>query len=77
MKFSMLFTCGWSSGVDGRPLRELIAFQKVWLAPGEHKEVTFETTTDHFTLVNAAGNRVAPNGEWVLRIGHLHTRIDM
>ena len=52
------------------PVRQLIAFQQVELAPGESRRVTFALDRESFSLVNRAGQRVVEPGAFRLMIGH-------
>lgn len=52
------------------PVKQLIGFQQVTLAPGETARVTFQFTRGDFSLVNRRNQRVTEPGEFVLMIGH-------
>lgn len=52
------------------PVRQLIAFRQVMLAPGETAHVTFRFARGDFSLVNRREQRVTEPGEFVLMIGH-------
>lgn len=52
------------------PVKQLIDFQQVTLAPGETTRVTFQFTREDFSLVNRRNQRVTEPGEFVLMIGH-------
>ena len=52
------------------PVRQLIAFRQVTLAPGETARVTFHFARGDFSLVNRREQRVTEPGEFVLMIGH-------
>lgn len=52
------------------PVRQLIAFRQVTLAPGETAHVTFRFARGDFSLVNRREQRVTEPGEFVLMIGH-------
>ena len=52
------------------PVRQLIAFKQVTLAPGESAEVAFALSKEDFSLVNRREQRVTEPGEFVLMIGH-------
>ncbi|MDO4284909.1 MAG: glycoside hydrolase family 3 C-terminal domain-containing protein [Eubacteriales bacterium] len=53
-----------------RPVRELRAFDKVELAPGETKEVCFTLSNRAFSYYNAQiGDWYAPSGEYAVEIG--------
>lgn len=52
------------------PVKRLIAFKQVTLAPGETKTVTFAFTKDDFALINRQEERVTEPGEFTLMVGH-------
>lgn len=52
------------------PVKNLIAYQQVELAPGESKEITFQFDRMDFSLVNREEERVVEPGEFMLMIGH-------
>ncbi|MGN0776146.1 MAG: glycoside hydrolase family 3 N-terminal domain-containing protein [Candidatus Ventricola sp.] len=52
------------------PVKQLIAFKQVTLAPGETKRVSFRFAREDFSLVNRQEQRVTEPGDFVLRIGH-------
>lgn len=52
------------------PVKQLIAFRQVTLAPGETKKVSFRFAREDFSLVNRQEQRVTEPGDFVLRIGH-------
>ncbi len=52
------------------PLRQLIAWKQVSLAPGERKEVTFQLKREDFSLVNRKEERVVEPGDFRLQVGH-------
>ena len=56
------------AGTDGRPLRELLDFKTIWLAPGESRTLDFEVFARDVTLVDGAAERVAVAGGWTLRV---------
>jgi len=53
-----------------RPLKQLIAFARVELAPGETKTVRFQLRRNDFSLINREEQRVVEPGEFELFIGH-------
>ena len=59
------------------PVRQLIAFSKVTLAPGEQRRVRFALTRDMFALVNRQEQRVVEPGEFELMIGHSSKACDL
>lgn len=56
--------------------RELKAFQRVALEPGEIKTVTFEIPVANCTIVDPDANRIVEPGEFELLIGHSSRRED-
>jgi len=52
-----------------RPARQLVAAQRVELAPGEARTVVFELHADLTSYVGADGRRVVDEGEVVLEVG--------
>ena len=52
------------------PVKQLIAFRQVTLAPGEEQTVSFCFSREDFSLVNREGRRVTEPGEFVVMIGH-------
>ena len=52
------------------PVKQMIAFRQVTLAPGETARVTFRFAREDFSLVNRREQRVTEPGEFVLMIGH-------
>ena len=59
------------------PVRQLIAFRQVTLAPGETARVTFRFAREDFSLVNRWEQRVTEPGEFVLMIGHSSRDADL
>jgi beta-xylosidase len=56
-----------------RPVRELIAFAKVGLAPGEQVTVRFDVHTDRLSFTGADGHRIVEPGEIHLYAGSSST----
>jgi beta-glucosidase len=52
-----------------RPVKELKGFQRVRLAAGEAKDITFTVTTDDLAFYGAEKKRVAEPGEFKLWVG--------
>lgn len=52
-----------------RPVKELKAFRKIHLEPGESKDVTFELTEEDLKFYNAELHYVAEPGEFAVLIG--------
>lgn len=52
------------------PVKNLIAYQQVELAPGESKEIIFCFDKMDFSLVNRKEERVVEPGEFMLMVGH-------
>jgi len=57
--------------------RELKAFKRVELEPGEAKTVTFEIPVANCTIVDPDANRIVEAGEFELLIGHSSRREDL
>ena len=53
-----------------RPLRELKAFKKISLAPGEEQTVSFEITQDMLRFYDINMERIAEKGSFIIFIGH-------
>ena len=56
-------------GVAGAPLRKLVGFQKVHLAPGQTRTVSLTLDARALSLVDSAGNRSVEPGVYRLFIG--------
>ena len=52
------------------PVKTLIAFAQVELAPGEAREVVFRLSREDFSLVNRSEQRVVEPGDFILMAGH-------
>ena len=52
-----------------RPIKELKAFQRVTLAPGESKTLTFSLTPEAFRMWNASMQRVVEPGAFDIMVG--------
>ena len=59
------------------PVKQLIAFRQVQLAPGETAVVEFQLAAEDFSLVNRKEERVTEPGEFVLMIGHSSRDCDL
>ena len=57
--------------------RELKAFKRVELEPGETKTVAFEIPVANCTIVDPDANRIVEPGEFELLIGHSSRREDL
>jgi len=57
--------------------RELKAFQRVELEPGETKTVGFDIPVSECTIVNSDANRIVEPGEFEVLIGHSSRRKDL
>lgn len=60
-----------------RPVKQLIAFTRVTLAPGETRTVTIQLKQDDFSLVNREEKRVVEPGEFELFVGHSSKNCDL
>ncbi|MDA3852698.1 MAG: glycoside hydrolase family 3 C-terminal domain-containing protein [Bacteroidales bacterium] len=56
-------------------VKRLRRFDKIELAPGESKEVSFTIGAKDLSFINAAGERVTENGKFTLTINTLKTEI--
>jgi hypothetical protein len=65
----LVFAKSPTAGVDGAPLKSLIAFERLGLAPQESSTVVFDIQSHHFTHADVAGNRVATPGAWKVWAG--------
>jgi hypothetical protein len=52
--------------VTGAPLRNLVAFERVWLEPGESKSVGFDLTAHHLSYADQNGDPWVAPGAWQL-----------
>ena len=59
------------------PVRRLIAFTQVELAPGEAKEVEIQLEKDDFALINKKCEKVVEPGEFILYAGHSSKEEDL
>ena len=59
------------------PVKRLIAWQHVTLAPGERREVRFQLSRADFSLINAACRQVVEPGDFELYIGHSSREEDL
>ncbi len=60
-----------------RPVKQLIAFTRVDLAPGETKTVAIQLKQMDFSLINRDEQRVVEPGEFVLMAGHSSKDADL
>ena len=56
-------------GLEGAAIRSLAGFQRVHLAPGESREITFALGDRELSVVDAAGNRSVPAGPVDIWVG--------
>jgi beta-glucosidase len=59
-----------------RSVKDLRAFHKVYLKPGESRQVSFTITTDDLKFYNAAGEYDWEPGEFMIRIGPDSARVE-
>ncbi len=52
-----------------RPVKELKAFKRVYLKPGETRNVTFDITADSLAFWNIDMKHVVEPGEFVVMVG--------
>jgi beta-glucosidase len=60
-----------------RPVKELKAFQKVWLEPGAEKTVTLEITPESLAFYDINMEYVVEPGEFALMVGTSSRDIDL
>ncbi len=60
-----------------RPVKQLIAFTRVELAPGETKTVTLQLKREDFSLIDRSEKRVVEPGEFDLLVGHSSRDADL
>ena len=67
----MVFAAPPKAGEDGRPLRSLVAFERLKpLNPGQRATTSLNISAHHFTLATEpAGRRLAARGTWLLWVG--------
>ena len=53
-----------------RSVEDLRGFQKVYLQPGQHREVSFHVTTEDLKFYNSEGVNDWEPGDFIIRIGH-------
>jgi len=51
------------------PVRSLVGFQRVSLAPGERRRVSFEIAPNAFSVIDVAGDRVVEPGTFEVSVG--------
>ena len=66
----LLYAAPPNAGMDGAPLKTLVAFERVRLAAGESDEAAFELTAEHFSYVNEQGERATVHGAWKVWAGN-------
>ena len=59
------------------PVKQLIAFEKAELAPGERRQITIQLHREDFALVNAQEERVVEPGTFLLMVGHSSKEEDL
>ena len=65
----LVFASPPGAGQNGRPLRSLVAFDRVSLAPGEAKESVLAIDAQHLTLATGLSQRETVLGPWKLWVG--------
>ena len=65
----MVFASPPNAGINGRPLRSLIAFERISLAQGESATTTFAIEAQHFTVAAEDATRSVPKGNWKVWVG--------
>jgi beta-glucosidase len=51
------------------PIRQLVAFQRLHLAPGERRELSFVLAPEQFSLIDEAGRRTIEPGRFKISVG--------
>lgn len=59
------------------PLKQLIAYKQIALAPGETHRIVFKLNSMDFSLVNREEKRVVEQGEFKLMVGHSSKEEDL
>ena len=66
----LLFASPPQAGLNGRPLKTLIGFERVALGLGEAKLTRFDITAQHLTVTTPLrGERVVAKGQWKVWVG--------
>lgn len=65
----LLFAEPPSAGIDNRPLRNLLAFERLFIAKDDHYLHIFKLTSHHFSLVNDEAEKAIVGGQWRLFVG--------
>ena len=65
----LVFASPPGAGKNGRPLRSLIAFDRVSLAPGEATESVLAVEAQHLTLATGLSQRETVTGPWKVWVG--------
>jgi beta-D-xylosidase 4 len=65
----LVFASPPGAGENGRPLRSLVAFDRVSLAPGEEKKSLLTIDAQHLTLATGLSQRETVPGPWKLWVG--------
>lgn len=64
-----LFVAPPGAGIGGRPLRSLVAFDKVLLGPGASAMTSLKVPSQHLTITNTRGEREIIKGDWRVWVG--------
>ena len=56
-------------GHKDAPIRALRGFQRISLAPGEKRQLSFDLSARDLSMVNAEGTRIVPAGELDFYVG--------
>lgn len=65
----LVFAAPPGAGANGRPLRSLVAFDRVSLAQGETKSISLDINAQHFALAGADATRAVVKGAWRVWVG--------
>lgn len=64
-------------GSVSRPNKQLKGFEKVLLAPGESKTVSFTITAEHLSFIGLENKRIVEAGEFTVRIKNLESTFNL
>eukprot|EP00760_Papus_ankaliazontas_P031033 PhM_4_TR5169/c2_g1_i1/m.79931 len=75
---ALAFLSGPNAGVDGRPIRTLVGFQRVGLlAPGRSASCVMNVTSSDLSRTVQSGERVAEAGTWTLMVEDQTVKINV
>ena len=65
----LIFAAPPGAGTRGRPIKSLVAFERVHTRVGETQAVSLDVPAQHFTLAEGLGHRRVELGQWKLWVG--------